>query len=94
MAAVCPCNELGRWPLLLSWHRSFRAIVLHSKTSHPNSTGDALLKLVVLNYSAEVIDNGAQCICRACYNVAIFEDIRASLQDKKLQKQAPFTFRD
>ena len=48
------------------------------------AAGDALLKLVALNYSVEVIDNGAQSICRACYNVA-------SLQDKK---QAPFTFRD
>ena len=53
------------------------------------AAGEALSQLVAFNCSAEFSDNGAPCLCKACYNAEMqmkssYDDLerRASLREK------------
>lgn len=61
------------------------------------TAGEALLQLAAFNCSAEVSENGAPCLCKACYNLVVrlknnYDDVerrRASLREQ-LTKSGTF----
>ena len=51
------------------------------------AAGEALSQLVAFNCSAEVRDNGASCLCKACYNAVM--RLKSTLPTQKVVPNIP-----